>query len=358
MKSENRKIQIIEATLKLLGESRVDQVTTRQIAERVGVTQPALFRHYPSREAIFAGVVQHAREQLAALAEGVIGSNGGVEEKLKALCSGLLGYIEANPGLSRILFYDATHQGDGNLRMYLQQLIAMQRALVSALVRTAIEAGELDGGVDSELAGRLWVATLQGTVLQWQLEGHSMDLSSLASPILDTWLGGIGKGCARGNAGSETVSRSANLPLNLLDVRPILAEGRDPLQNILAALSDIRPDGALILSVPFHPRPLVALLRSKGHELRVRSIDDGGIEVWILGLAAEGVLDVSDLPPPEPIQRVLEAAFDLGPQESFLAHTPRYPAPLLMRLVEMGRSCEAQVCADETALVYVNGGGS
>ena len=66
--SLERRRQIVEATLELLATTSVESITTCQVAKHVGVTQPALFRHFLSRDQILAAVVEHARGELETLA--------------------------------------------------------------------------------------------------------------------------------------------------------------------------------------------------------------------------------------------------------------------------------------------------
>ena len=63
-----RRAQIVDATLSLLATTPVARITTRQIAEQVGISQPALFRHFESREALLSAVVDRARTALQAAA--------------------------------------------------------------------------------------------------------------------------------------------------------------------------------------------------------------------------------------------------------------------------------------------------
>ena len=70
--STSRREQIVVATLELLGSTPLGDLTTRQIAKRIQVSQPALFRHFRSREQLLVAVVEHARASLGELAAAVL----------------------------------------------------------------------------------------------------------------------------------------------------------------------------------------------------------------------------------------------------------------------------------------------
>ena len=51
--SESRQTEIIETVLKLAAEHSPGLITTQEIADQMGVTQGAIFRHFPNKEAIW-----------------------------------------------------------------------------------------------------------------------------------------------------------------------------------------------------------------------------------------------------------------------------------------------------------------
>ncbi len=55
-------------------------------------------------------------------------------------------------------------------------------------------------------------------------------------------------------------------PVTSLDVRPLLAEGTEPFEVIMAAVESLPPGGVLELTAPFEPVPLYAVLRARGFE--------------------------------------------------------------------------------------------
>lgn len=58
LSTEQRQDEIVRATMDLVGEQGVEQVTTQAIADHIGLTQGAIFRHFASKEAIWLAVVR------------------------------------------------------------------------------------------------------------------------------------------------------------------------------------------------------------------------------------------------------------------------------------------------------------
>jgi len=138
-----------------------------------------------------------------------------------------------------------------------------------------------------------------------------------------------------------------------LDVRPLLAAGREPFTAIMAALEDLGPGDVLALRAPFNPRPLHAVMRRRGYRHAVRKHGRRDVEVlyWqdsetpsppsLTPASAEPpeiakVIDVRGLTPPEPMERTLTALEQLPNGQALLQINERIPAFLLPVLEERG----------------------
>lgn len=345
-----RREQILEAALALLSDTPLEELTTRQIAERVGVSQPALFRHFKSRDEIVFEALVQVRESLAGAAAAVLDPAAPPLEQLRSFARALLGHVAANPGVPRLVFGAPR---DPALLAALRDLAGAQRTLVTTLLEAARGAGALDPSVDPAVGARAFVAMVQGTVLQWMLAGRAPDLVAWAMAPLDQLLAGLAPG-PHGRAEAAPMPAPAREvePFRDLDVRPILASGSDPLETILAALTELPRGGLLRVTAPFRPAPLVRLLSGLGHGVIEWPPHRGAFVVEVVK-GDVPVLDLRDLEAPEPMVRVLEAAGALRPGEVLLARVPRVPRPLLAEIARRGLRAWAAEAPDESGIVRV-----
>ena len=340
MSKPDRKTQIVEAALALLADHRVEAVTTRAVAKRVGITQPGLFRHFRSRDAIFVAVIGRVRGGLAEQATQVLTTQQGLD-RAEALGAALVEQVEATPGIVRLLVR-ALDFPDEQAHAALSALVDTMRALAAQVV------AESAPEVDSTAAGAAFVALVQGTMLQWQLAGRPPDLDHRMRAALALWRAGIEAGEPAGRP-VEPVE-VVRLPVRSLDARPILAGGTDPLQAILAELEGLDDDGILVLRTPFRPAPLLALLGSKGYRVVVDGERD--CELYVSAPGAGELLDYRELEAPEPLERVLVAVETLDVGGSLVARVPRVPQLLLDRLAERDVVATALATRD-AGLVHV-----
>ncbi len=350
--TEQRRQQLIEAALTLLADNTLSALSTRTVARHLGLSQPALFRHFRSRDALMVAVVDHARTQLGTVAQALLEEPADGLVRLERLAVALAGYVQENPGMPRLLFSDGSADSEP-LRMALSQLLSMQRSLVAELVRQGQREGLLDRRVAPQRAGLLYVGMVQALVLQWQLAGRQDDLSAEIRPLLRLWLEGVqSRGDSTTDAPAE-VDEAVQDGISQLDVRPILAGGRDPLDDVLAAVARLRPGAALLLTVPFRPAPLITLLGGHGHSVHARILDNGACCVAVVARSTQDVAELIDLEPPEPLEATLVATAALEPGASWLGWLPRYPRMLMPLLDKRGLAWTVAEALDGRALLHV-----
>jgi len=138
-----------------------------------------------------------------------------------------------------------------------------------------------------------------------------------------------------------------------LDVRPILAEGGEPFQAIMAAVESLAPGEGLTLLAPFKPQPLLSVMERKGFLYQVSALDGGDFQVRFTPRATEVLasehaqdanewpeairnFDFTDLDPPQPMVRILSELETMSPGEVMFAVLAREPLFLFPELVKRG----------------------
>ena len=349
-KGPERKAQIVEAALRLLGNTPLASLTTRQIARELSISQPALFRHFASREQLLLSVLDHARAQLGEIANIVLERTFNPLDRIRALATELLSYVDKHPGLPRLLFSAPEEE---NLRNGVRHLVSMQVSFVALLIQEAQEQGLLRASLDRQQGAFYFVGLIQGLVLRGQMRADDASLSDEVEALMSFWLDG-----ARSRETSETSllvakpsAATSSEMLRSLDVRPILESGTDPLEAILKILAEVQTSGVLVVIAPFVPKPLITLLRQRGHLVVAREVLP---KTWCIEIVVGGspeIRDLLDLEPPEPLEIILETASKLEPGDVVLARLPKYPKPLLPLLRERCPNFEIALMVDGTALL-------
>lgn len=357
--TERRREQIVDAALELLAGTSLEAVSTREVARVLRLSQPALFRHFRTREELLLAVVARARANLEGIIAEVLAQPASALALLRRIGETLLGHVERAPGLPRLLFGAAGPPGP--LQEALRLMLSMQTSLAAELVRQGQREATIAADVAPEAAATLFVGLVQGLVLDWELRGRPAGLPARFPACFDLWVRGLvpapprAAGVASGTAAPAAPTAAKGPALQLLDVRPLLSRGVDPLETILGALATLPEAGVLAVLAPFHPTPLVMLLRGRGHAVQVEALEAGRFLLLAVLGGQPAIEDLRDLEPPEPLERVLTAASSLEDSHVHLARTPRSPRLLAQRLRERAARFELLDLPDGSALIRLVG---
>ncbi len=101
--AEDRKADIVAALLDLADRIGPDRLTTNDIARAVGVSQAAIFRHFPTKADLWATVGEAISDRLTTAWQEALNSNASGQDRLRALVAAQLRQIESYPALPLIL---------------------------------------------------------------------------------------------------------------------------------------------------------------------------------------------------------------------------------------------------------------
>ena len=121
-KRSNRKEQILQALAQMLETSAGQRITTAKLAAEVGVSEAALYRHFPSKARMFEGLIEFIEDTLLSRINLILENEKESQTRVYNILLLLLTFAEKNPGITRILTGDALQGEQERLRERVQGL--------------------------------------------------------------------------------------------------------------------------------------------------------------------------------------------------------------------------------------------
>jgi len=169
--AEERREVTVEAVIDLAAEQNPADITTGAIAKRMGVTQGALFRHFPSKDAILEAVMEWVSERLLARIDNAISAAASPLDALEGAFITHIDFISEHPGVPRMLFGELQRAEQTMAKRMAQTLIQRYGERLGRLVAEGKERGDLAATLDDKAAVTLFIGTIQGLVMQSLLAG-------------------------------------------------------------------------------------------------------------------------------------------------------------------------------------------
>lgn len=189
--TEERQAVIVSAALTLARDLSPAAITTTDIAAVVGVSQGALFKHFPTKEAIWLGVMDWVQQQLMARLAQAAEAAPTPLAALEAVFHAHVDFVAAHPGVPRLVFHELQQPAESKAKQAVRAMLAAYRKLLLGLLGQAVRTGELPAGLDREAAATLFVGVVQGLVMQSMMSGKPAAMRGQATPLFSLLLSGL-----------------------------------------------------------------------------------------------------------------------------------------------------------------------
>lgn len=141
LSSEERRRQIAEAAASLFARKGFAGVTTRQIARRARVNEAILFRHFPTKRALYREIINQKIHLLPHLFDPKLIEVDDDEAVLRALARDMIRQSEEDPTFIRLLFYSAL-EDDELAGVFLQERTNIPFDFLLKLVQKRMRQGQ------------------------------------------------------------------------------------------------------------------------------------------------------------------------------------------------------------------------
>lgn len=174
--TDERRAVTIETVLALAAEQDPNAITTTAIAERMKLTQGALFRHFPTKDAIWEAVIGWASERLLDRIDAAARAAASPMAGLEAVFLAHIDFVARHPGVPRMMFGELQRKERTPAKRMAQQLMRGYGERLQFLIEQGKSQGDIAPQIDAATAATLLIGMVQGLVMQAMLNG---DLKSV-----------------------------------------------------------------------------------------------------------------------------------------------------------------------------------
>ena len=167
----SRRQQILEALARQLEESPGERITTAGLARAVGVSEAALYRHFPSKAKMFEGLIEFIEETIFGLTNRILQDENSATGRIERIIVLVLGFAERNPGITRLLTGDVLIGETERLRQRIGQFYERLETQLKQVLREGELNGELECNGRVAATANLLIAFTDGKMQQFVRSG-------------------------------------------------------------------------------------------------------------------------------------------------------------------------------------------
>ena len=166
-----RQLDIMQSLAKMLGEKGPVKITTSLLANECGITEAAIYRHFPSKKKIYSGLVDFCEQNIFDLISNINSSDGNELEKVKKILILLVTFSEKNPGLARLLTREAFSVDETSLDQRIGQMMSKVELLIKQNLQKYEQETKNKLGLPTSTAANLLLACSEGIIQQFVRSG-------------------------------------------------------------------------------------------------------------------------------------------------------------------------------------------
>ena len=170
-KKSQRRQQILEALAQMLEAGPGIRITTAGLAKQVGVSEAALYRHFPSKSKMFEGLIEFIEDTLFSRINIILNEEQTAAQRCEKMLMLLLAFTERNPGITRILTGDALSGETERLHQRVAQLFDRFETQLKQVIREAEMREGLRPTIALPAAASLLMAAAEGRISQYVRSG-------------------------------------------------------------------------------------------------------------------------------------------------------------------------------------------
>ena len=183
--------RILEAAVKVFARQGFRQCTVAQIAKEAGVADGTIYLYFKNKDDILVHFFRFKAKQVFDRFREEVARGADSLEKLRNLIRVHLGEFQRDPDMA-VVYQIETHQSRRLAEEQIREMGKMYRDIISDIVEEGQQEGLIRRDLYLSLVKRFILGAVEETIGTWLHSGRSYDLVSMADPLVDLFIKGIG----------------------------------------------------------------------------------------------------------------------------------------------------------------------
>ena len=166
-----RQLDIMQNLAAMLGQKGPVKITTALLANQCGITEAAIYRHFPSKRKIYSGLVDFCEQNIFDLIATINSSDSDYLEKTQKILILLINFSEKNPGLARLLTREAFSIDETTLDERIGQMMSKIELIIKQNLQKYEQTTKAKLALPTASSANLLLASAEGFIQQFVRSG-------------------------------------------------------------------------------------------------------------------------------------------------------------------------------------------
>ncbi|MDY0085657.1 MAG: TetR/AcrR family transcriptional regulator [Bacteroidales bacterium] len=182
----DRQQEIMEHAIDLIAEKGIQGMTMKNLSKRLGITEPAIYRHYENKIDILLSLLEYFTATTSGIFQEQFNSELKAIERIEIIFQKHFEAFVKTPALVAVIFSEEIFRNEIVLSNKVKQIMERNAASIYAIIEAGKQRGEISKSLSTQQLTTIFMGSLRLLVKKWQMNGFSFDLSTEGEELFQT----------------------------------------------------------------------------------------------------------------------------------------------------------------------------
>ncbi len=186
MELSERQKQIINVSMQLIADKGIQSLTIKNISKNVGISEPAIYRHFDSKTEILLSILEMFIENNKKIFTDKIAENESIEKVINILFDNFIKTFSEYPTLISIVFSEEIFRNDVVFKEKTKAIIENNYNIITGIIKNLQQKGQISKDFDPKSLTTVILGSLRLCIKRWQMFNYDFDLKTEGNKLKNT----------------------------------------------------------------------------------------------------------------------------------------------------------------------------
>jgi AcrR family transcriptional regulator len=179
-----RQTEIIDKSISIIGTKGIQGLTIKNLSKEIGISEPAIYRHFESKTAILITILDNFKEMASFMGATMKDNNGAAMEKIEFMFTQIIEVFSVTPCFISVIFSEEVFKNDKILKEKVIEIMDQNEQTIETIIKQGQDKGEIRTDIDNNTLALMIMGTLRFRVKQWDLKNYHGDMKNEGARLI------------------------------------------------------------------------------------------------------------------------------------------------------------------------------
>ena len=179
-----RQTQIVEAALELIYDKGIQGLTMKNMAKKIGISEPAIYRHFESKTDILLSILNNFKKMANMLSELMETYEDSAIEKIRFMFTKMLDLFSETPSMVSVIFSEEIFKNEEILKIKIVEILNLHAQIIENIILKGQQEKNVREDIDEKSLALVAMGSFRLLVKKWDMNNHDFDLKTEGNKLI------------------------------------------------------------------------------------------------------------------------------------------------------------------------------